>query len=279
MEYDTLVLPGGGMKGFAILGAVQACIDKDILKNVKTYIGTSIGSRICYCLCIGYTPIEILTFLHLNKYIEKMKHFNIVDMMNGQGATNFNSVSDCLEKMTIEKIGKLLTLDMLKQQYGKSLISVTYNMTTCNTEYIGPENYPDIPCLTALRMSSNIPLVFERFKYMDNYDVDGGIADNFAIKYSSKNYPKSLGISLGIDQKNLKDVPSEGILSYILKLFQVTIHNHKPEHNYDNTTVIPIVFKDVFGSFDFSLPIKARLDLFSNGYSDSKIFLENINLK
>ena len=36
--YDTLVLPGGGMKGFTLLGSLQCCIDNDVLKNVKNFL-------------------------------------------------------------------------------------------------------------------------------------------------------------------------------------------------------------------------------------------------
>lgn len=274
-NYDTIILPGGGMKGFAVLGGIQACLDRDLLSQVKTYVGTSIGSVICYCLAIGYTPIEIMTYLHLNKYIEKMKHFNILDMVNGIGATSFNHVSECLEKMSLEKIGKLLTLGKLREQYGKTLICVSYNMTVSCVEYIGPDNYPDLPCITAVRMSSNIPLVFERFKYMDNYYVDGGIIDNFPVEHGNKICKnKAIAFDLKLDSKNLKDEPSEGILSYILKLFQIMMKQNNNIIKLEKTKIIPILCKDMFNAFDFSLNIKTRLDLFSNGYNDAKIYLE-----
>jgi predicted acylesterase/phospholipase RssA len=280
-NYDTIVLPGGGMKGFALLGGVQACLDRDLLRNIKTYVGTSIGASICYCLSIGYTPIEIMTYLHLNKYIEKMKHFNILDMINGLGATSFNPMAECLEKMSLEKIGKLLTLSKLKEEYGKTLICVSYNMTTSSVEYVGPENYPDLPCITAIRMSANIPFIFERFKYMDNYYVDGGIIDNFPIEYGNKICENSaIGFDLKVDCKNFKDEPSEGMLSYILKLFQIMINQkNTKETELKKSKIIPIFSKDMFGSFDFGLNIKTRLDLFSNGYNDVRLFIEENQVK
>jgi len=204
-----------------------------------------------------------------------MKHFNILDMVNGIGATSFNHVSECLEKMSLEKIGKLLTLGKLREQYGKTLICVSYNMTVSCVEYIGPDNYPDLPCITAVRMSSNIPLVFERFKYMDNYYVDGGIIDNFPVEHGNKICKnKAIAFDLKLDSKNLKDEPSEGILSYILKLFQIMMKQNNNIIKLENTKIIPILCKDMFNAFDFSLNIKTRLDLFSNGYNDVRKYLE-----
>ena len=62
-NYDTLVLAGGGTKGILTLGALQYAFDNLFLTNVKNYIGTSAGAMICFLLCIGYKPIEIIVYI------------------------------------------------------------------------------------------------------------------------------------------------------------------------------------------------------------------------
>ena len=61
-EFNALVLAGGGLKGFGILGGIQYLIDakKIELKKIHYYAGTSIGAVICFFLAIGYNPIDII---------------------------------------------------------------------------------------------------------------------------------------------------------------------------------------------------------------------------
>jgi NTE family protein len=243
MNYDTLVLSGGGIKGFSLLGSIQCLIDLGLTKDITTYVGTSAGAMLGYLLCIGYTPIEIVVALYTNKWLEKIQHANIVDMINGCGATSYTNLNEALEKLTLNKIGRLLTLGKLKEIYNKNLICCTYNMTTCKAEYLGPENHPDLPCLTALRMSANIPLIFDRFKYMDNYYIDGGIVDNFPIVKAVEIGKKIIGINLNIEENKLKDEPEEGMVSYFLKLLyipMIQLSKNNIEKVKDKATIISI---------------------------------------
>lgn len=276
-NYDTLVLSGGGVKGFHILGAVQALNDAELISEVNTYIGTSIGAIICYMLAIGYTPIEIVISVHLNKWLERVQSFNLVAMINGNGATSFTTIYESLEKMTLIKIGRLLTLKKLQEEFGKTLICTTYNMTTCNVEYLGPDNYPDLPCLTALRMSANIPLVFERFKYMDNFYVDGGLGDNFPITKGVEVGNKVIGLYLEVSKQSLRDEPEDGILAYFVRLLQVPIIQSTKfcsQMVKDHCTIIPISTPNLRNALQFDVKSKDRLEMFSNGYRSVNEFIE-----
>jgi predicted acylesterase/phospholipase RssA len=126
-EYDTIVISGGALKGFAVLGCLQCLVDQQKLNAIKKYIGTSIGAIISYLLCIGYTPIEIMVHLCKNDWMKKMANFDILKAVNGGGALSFSIINELLEKMTIEKIGRLLTLGELHQTFGKELICCTFN--------------------------------------------------------------------------------------------------------------------------------------------------------
>ena len=278
-DFDTLVLSGGGIKGFCLLGAVQASIDCRKMENITTYVGTSVGAIICYLLAIGYSPLEILTQLYKNRWLEKMQYFNLVAMINGGGATSFTHLNETLENLTLSKIGQLLTLGKLRELYGKTLICTTYNMTVCTTEYLGPDNYPDLPCLTALRMSSNIPMIFDRFKYMDNYYIDGGISDNFPIVKGNEIGKKVLGIYLEIEERSLRDDPEDGLISYFLRLLQVPIvQGTKSRINAvdkEKCTIISINTEKKKKIVEFDVKSKIRLDMFSTGYeSVSAVFKE-----
>lgn len=277
-NYDTLVLSGGGVKGFHLLGAIQGLIDNQMLNNIKTYIGTSVGAFIAYLLIIGYTPVEIIVYLHLNKWIEKLQTLDFTCVINGDGIVNFSVLHEALEKFTIDKLGYYPTMGKLKEKLGKTLICTTYNTTQCITEYIGPDNYPDLPCLAALRMSANIPLIFDRYKYMDNYYIDGGISDNFSIIKAEELGENIIGIYLEIPEQSLQDHPKDGVISYFLKLLYIPIIQSTKYkiQNSKKSTIIPIKSGDIMGMTEFSVNNKTRLDMFSSGYSSVKNFLNNI---
>ena len=272
-EFDTLVLPGGGIKGIYLLGGLHAFSEKKMMNKITNYVGTSVGSIICYLLSIGYEPVEILIIIYKNKLLEKLQNFNIMKFTDGDGAINFSIISEFLEKITIEKIGYLLTLGKLKEVYGKTLICVTYNMTTCSVEYLGPDNYPDIPCITALRMSSNIPLIFGRFLYMNSFYIDGGMAENFPIIKAEEIGKKILGINLQLPEKSLQDNPSDGMMLYILRLLQIPIIHltlEKSKIINEKSKILSIKTGELKSFLDFNLKSQGRLEMFSEGYIQVK---------
>lgn len=121
-EYDTLVLSGGSLNNITILGSLQYLKDNDMINNIQTYIGTSSGAIICYLLIIGYTPIEIIVYLCINNQLfEKLKCFDLLNAIRGEGGVSFLYIADQIEKMTIEKIGRLLTLKDLETVYKKKV--------------------------------------------------------------------------------------------------------------------------------------------------------------
>ena len=74
VEYDTLVVSGGSSKVLLTIGSLQYCYDNFLLKNIKTYIGTSSGAMLCYLLIIGYSPIDIIIYACTNQLLEKLAH-------------------------------------------------------------------------------------------------------------------------------------------------------------------------------------------------------------
>lgn len=271
--YDTLVLSGASTKGILTLGAIQYVYDNFLLKDTKTFIGTSSGSMICYLLAIGYTPIEIMVYICTNQLMEKMKHFDMVAMIQGRGASSFTMIHEQLEKMTISKIGYLPTLGDIKENFGKTLICVTHNLTEDKTEYLSYETYPNLPCITALRMSSNLPLIFETYKYGNSLYVDGGISDNFAIDVAEKYGEKILGIVLGSEnERNTNDLIVADKLEFIYKLMFTPIHqyiSHKIKNSSKKCKVVRIKHNKL-KFFHFDVSSSTKLDMFSNGYEQMR---------
>ena len=201
-------------------------------------------------------------------------------MTQGGGAMSFSTIYENLEKICIEKIGFIPTFTDLKEKFKKNLICVTYNITTDQTEYISAETYPTMPVLIALKMSANLPLIFENFKYGNSFYIDGGISDNFPIDIGNKIGKKVLGIYLASDDAK-KETSNSNILEFIYKLIFIPIsqnENYKISSVLDSTTKCKCkIIKIKFGNikfFNFKLQSKEKLDLFSEGYEQMK---EKIN--
>jgi hypothetical protein len=275
--YDTLVLSGASSKAFATLGAIQYAFDNYLFKNVTTYVGTSSGSMICYLLAIGYTPIEIMVYICSNQIMEKMYDFNIVAMIQGRGAISFSNIQEELEKMSISKIGYLPTLNDIKEKMKKNLVCVTHNLTENRTEYLSWETHPHLPCVTAIHMSSNLPLVFENYRYGNCFYVDGGISDNFAIDTGEKMGEKILGINLN-SELYFGGETDMSILEFIYNLINVPVIqaiNHKIQIASDKCKIINI--KDIVPNlkiFEFNITSSNKLNMFSYGYEQMKQKLE-----
>ena len=270
-NYDVLVLSGASQKGFLTLGALQYTIDNFFLTEINTFIGTSSGAMSCYLLCIGYSPKEILVYMCTNQILERMSNLNMVAMLQGNGASSFNPVQEHLEKMTISKIGFLPTLQDLKDRFGKMLICVTYNLTKDKTEYISYENYPTMPCLVALRMSANLPLVFEKYKYGNDFYIDGGISDNFAIQLGDKIGKKILGILLSENRESDYNIVDMGSIDYIYRLLFIPITQsnlYKCNEVSSKCKIITLVSNNK-KFFDFDLNTKSKIELFCSGYSQA----------
>ena len=275
-DFDTLVLSGGSIHAIIMLGALQYAEDNYLLKKIDKYIGTSAGAMCGYLLAIGYTPEEIIVFLCTKQLLERMKNFNVVAMMNGNGATTFNYIHEQLEKMTIEKIGQLITLGDLYDKYGKTFICTTFNRTTNTQEILSHETYPDMPCLIAIRMSSNLPFIFDKFKYMNNYYTDGGIYDNFPINIGNDKGNKVLGLVLYNTPISFTDDKPMNIIENIYQLLSISSKQNMLK-NIDSVSEKCLIVKiqpDNTPFFNFNLDTYTKLEMFSNGYKQMRDKLE-----
>lgn len=260
--YNTLVISAGTINTIYSLGSIQYCYDMKLLEQVTHYIGTSSGAIIAYLLAIGYTPLELIAYICTHNVFDTIQSLNIMSIMNKQGILHFYEFQQHLEHLTIKKIGFLPTLKDLHIRFHKKLIISTYNYTKGEIEYMSIENYPDLPCTVALHMACSLPILFDPFKYMDQYYIDASISESFALRaIPEENREHTLGIM--IDHEVNTDYESSNIMEYIQNLFTIPLKQLEP--NTDEYDVIHIKSLDKSDSHIF-LTTKEKLDKFSIGY-------------
>tara|TARA_Y100000114_G_C11716922_1_gene306461 strand:+ start:22 stop:852 length:831 start_codon:yes stop_codon:yes gene_type:complete len=272
MIYNKLILSGGGIKGLITLGSLQYFYDKKLLNNVNEFIGTSVGSIICFLLSIGYTPIELIVSICTTRIFEKVNTIDIISLSNNEGGIDWNIINEYLETLTINKIGKLITLKELYDEFGKNFTAVTFNYTDKKVEYISKETHPNMNCLLAIKMSSNIPLIFKPFKYEHKYYVDGAIGNNFPINCVKETDEKILAINL--TKKHVRDVEKLGFLSYIWSLLLIHIDKNVTENldKYKDIKNIEIISLNECKNTEWNINLDNidMLNMFSSGYSFTK---------
>ena len=131
-----------------------------------------------------------------------------------------------------------------------------------------------MPCLIALRMSSNLPFIFDNFKYTGCFYTDGGISNNFPIDIGDTIGTKILGLTLHTFNFEFKN--KENTIEYIYQLMLIPVNQsiiNKINKASDKCTIVKLeTSKTPF--FDFNIDTYTKLEMFSNGFSQMKNNLE-----
>lgn len=271
-EYDTIVLSGGAARGFGLLGAMQYIQDQNKLSGIKKCIGCSIGAIILYLLCIGYTPTELMVILCQKHLLpEKIsKQFDIMNIFHGSGAVPFHVLQEFLEKLTIHKIKRYITLLELHTRFEKELVCCTYNATLFRPEYISYRSHPNLDCITALRMSSNLPFLFEPFQYDDYRYIDGGLVDNFPVMQVSPE-DTAIGVRVCMSPSTIDDKEDQNMLSEIMSMVFIPMARiEQLTMDMINTSMpnVDAISVDIpcYMSYKFNVSNTDKFDMFSKGY-------------
>lgn len=275
MIYDTLVLSGGSIKGFSLLGAIQYIFEKVDKTHIKNFVGTSIGSMICYLLCIGYDPLEIIhKILKMNMLSKIGTKIDPLTILDNRGVIEFETVMNDFEKLTIEKHGKLFTLNTLYKELGVEFCAVSFNMTMNKKEILCKDNYPDLECLMAIRMSSSIPFVFNRCIYNDCIYIDGGVIDNFPIQVAKKLRGKIIGVVVQDPMNDSEDL--DNFSNYLTRLIFLPIHHTTKRTIRRYNKIYDIIQISENKHFlNFSIGVPTIMDMFSVGYNSAKLYFKN----
>lgn len=156
-----LVLSGGGARGFAHLGVIQALNDAGIFPDVIS--GTSAGALVGVLYADGHSPQEILTMMNVGSRLDFMR-----PAMPREGLLQINGVLKILKSSLIAK-----TFEELK-------IPLYVTATDLNNGRAVYFSQGDLFC--PVIASASIPVLFQPVKIDDISYVDGGVLDNLPVR-------------------------------------------------------------------------------------------------
>jgi NTE family protein len=286
------VFSGGGIKGFALIGAYEV-LEKRGLK-FKRIAGTSAGAIISSLIAAGYSSREILQLmedLDLKQFLDERKSFIPFPLAKWfflywrMGLYKGNKLESWLqEKLCAKGI----------QTFGdlpKEALRVIASDLTNGKMLVLPddlESYGIIaesfPIAKAVRMSCSLPYFFEPVKLKTpigkSIVVDGGVLSNFPIwlfqkQFTSKSVRPVIGIKLNSNDPKKNKRKINNALDMYAALFETMKEAHDARHiprkHEKNIIFIPI---ENALSTEFHITEEKKRQLINIGREKTEKFLK-----
>ena len=184
--FDCLVISGGATKGH-IACSILSRHEKD-LKDIHTYIGTSVGAVLCTLLCTGATPDEMIKIgmeTHCQTPTGVQWISSIGSFFTKLGLMDRNTYLDVVSKYITERYGMIPTMSELYDMTKKNLMICATALISRRRVVFSHTTHPNLPILDALHMSIRMPLIFTPIYFDNDLYVDGGVRSHFPIDLRS----------------------------------------------------------------------------------------------
>ena len=236
VDYENLVLKGGGVKSYAYIGSLHSLEDSGVLGNIQNVAGSSAGALYASLIGLNYSASEIEKFVIHTDLSKEMKeadpqevtHRFFTQYGNYTGDYFINDFNDFIS----QKFGNSnITFQQIHDQREslglKDVFLTGVDVSEGKSVVFSYENTPDMTLSDALRISCSYPLMYTPPKMADgHYYVDGGLLNNYPVdifnsaeenKNNTAN-PKTLGLYLGSHSDNENALGASEISSLIHNL-------------------------------------------------------------
>ncbi|MEQ8906388.1 patatin-like phospholipase family protein [Ekhidna sp.] len=200
-KYDLgIALGGGGARGFAHLGVLEALHEKGIKPDAIS--GVSAGAIAGAFIASGHSPKEA---------------FDIIKQYRFTGISELN----------IPKTGLLSSAKMksrlLKKIPTKNLEDLEIPLVICVSNMLDgkPEYLTEGPLADIIQASASIPVLFSPVEINDKLYSDGGIFDNVPIRPLKNHCKKVIGVSISPIQE-IKELTS--LIQVTTRMFQLAVN-------------------------------------------------------
>jgi predicted acylesterase/phospholipase RssA len=175
---EYLVMSGSGPNGLIQCGMIDALMETELnMDHIKTIYCTSAGAIISVLLTLSVPIQDIIDYLVHRRWDKWVKLD--YDFTKSKGILPSSLLIDLI--LPFFKAYDISITFTLHELYERNPIDIhmfttdLQNMTCVDLNHI---TYPDLPVMTALSMTSSIPLVFPPILYDNKYYIDGGVFNN-----------------------------------------------------------------------------------------------------
>jgi NTE family protein len=284
------VFSGGGLKGFALVGAYEVLEKKGY--QFKRVAGTSAGAILASFIAAGYTakemerlfddldlnslldsrltmlPFPLLKWLHiywrLGLYQGKELEKWFLEKLADKGVYSFSDLPEGSLKLVASDLtnGRMIVLPDDLERYG-----------------IAKETFP---VARAVRMSCGIPFFFEPVRLKigsgDTIVVDGGVLSNFPMWIFDNDVGKRDRPVIGLKLSRRKEEFEGRQINNAINLFEALFSTMKNAHDEKyisrkhekNIVFIPV---DNYSATQFDLDEESKRNLMDIGRKRTELFL------
>ncbi|WNJ18466.1 patatin-like phospholipase family protein [Pontibacter sp. G13] len=187
--YKNLVFRGGGVKGIAYAGVLEALDAHGMYDSITRVGGTSAGAITSLLIGLRYEPKDIMEILSSTSFKDFMDKPNPLRIASKYGYYKGEFALEWLK----EKVAKSplnLTEDAtfadLKAAGGRDTFLFATNVNRQTIEELSDRKTPNTQIAEAARASMSIPLFFDAFKFSvgeltEDLYVDGGMVYNYPM--------------------------------------------------------------------------------------------------
>jgi predicted acylesterase/phospholipase RssA len=183
MQADTLVISGGGADGIAFIGAMDALEQsaRVSMSKLRNIVGCSVGAIMAVLIAVGMRSSDMMTWVMdgVSKGLTKLDRVGIFHITTTLGIDDGTRIVEHIRSALLQRLdgnGNPSFREFVKAT-GINLTIVVTNVYTAKRELLSVDTEPDMPVLTAVRMSFAVPVIFTPVQWRNGLYVDGALID------------------------------------------------------------------------------------------------------
>lgn len=190
------MLSGGGARGFAHLGVLQALDELGI--RIDWMSGTSAGALVGAFYCAGEKPADTFEFIREHKVYEWLRF-----LWRKAGLLNMHKVEE-----------------LLRERVPQTFEELKIPLTVCTTDILKgePVFFHSGPLIPAVCASASIPVMFEPVRIGDALCVDGGLMNNLPIEPFEGKTNTIIAVHVNPLDRSLKEVHFKDVIDRSIHL-------------------------------------------------------------
>ena len=214
MPIKHLVFSGGGPTVYKYLGALQQLEGANVFNsaNIESVYGTSAGGMLGVVLSCKYDWTTIIDYFVKRPWHHafKITPNDLFNVYEKKGIINQTFIDILFKPLFDAKdIPMNITMKGLFELSGIDLHLFTLELNSFEICDISHKTHPDLSVLTAVHMTSAIPVLFSPVCIEGKCYVDGGLVINYPLKYCLKDHSDEVNDILAF--KNVYDIAGGSI--------------------------------------------------------------------
>lgn len=287
MTIKHLVISGGGPIMVQVLGAIQHLEQNNFvnMSNIETIYGTSAGAIVGILICLKFDWETVNDYIIKRPWhdVFPIKVQNIFDAYTKKGVYDIKTIEKCFKPLLDAKdIPMDINLEDFYKLTNVELHMFSFEINEYKVQDISYLTHPKLSLITAIQMTSALPVLITPVCIDDKCYIDGGMSCNYPLSYcieSGKIPDEILGFKNKYGENktciNTESTILDFLLSFLFKaVFSVSTDNSQPsiqnevvcDAQYLNFDVIRTALSNV----------EVRKDLFNNGTQTAVEFLSKL---